>query len=332
MSNKAPGNLVSVRIRVRKGVACATIAVVALQFLAEPELGDQLWAGLAIAALTFILVRLIITKLTPSAPEVFLRHPDVFMPLGVFTVVAYLLRVLFPGPLASLRFSAPVYVLLEIAMVGWTTSILTNAILDDDSDPLRALRSRRWFAKTFAVFFVGQSVPIFLILSQVLVSRSRFVVPVAVGLAWNVFTAALVPVAIASDEPFFQSLRTGFRVSFRMRTYWMKLVLLQWVVLGGFAYSRLSFENEGATNAKSLWDVSVYWAGGYPRTSNWYAVMLNAYDKRPSPGLTTVLALTLGVLSIAIKIFVIQSLRNVQRRESIEAADFKHRAAARSVD
>jgi hypothetical protein len=127
-------------------------------------------------------------------------------------------------------------------------------------------------------------------------------------------------------------LRAGFRVSFHMRTYWVKLVLSQWVLLGGFAYSRLLFDNEGVANAKSVWDVSVYWTGGYPRASNWYAVLLNAYDEPRSPGLTTVFALTLGVLSIAIKIFVIQNLRSVQSGELNEVVDFKDRAAARSVD
>jgi hypothetical protein len=258
------------------------------------------------------------------------RHPDLLVPLGLYVTVeavggalaavpavAALLAPNWPVKVFSISLTLSVafaaQVVLGVVYLGWTTTLVLQAVREDRTDLVAALAGvGRWFLRVLAVGLLGWGV-LFVGLALALAVGSGAIVLALVLMAagtlvWNLATAALLPVAVAEDRTSLGSaVRAGLRVSWAGKGRWWVPVVAQMVLLGWVTYVHVTITTNprpGAvrTQTKSNWRVNGFWTGGYEDTCRWHADVMNTVEARPLPVVTTLLALLFTVLALAVKL------------------------------
>lgn len=285
------------------------------------------WGLGAVMLLLFpVAVGVVLLVLMPSAAGTLLRQLHLLVPLGLFVVASKALDWLSAAPVlgALLNPSLPLrflsislglslgfalHIVLAVGYATWMTATLLNLARTGRSDPvesLPAIRSRFW--RVFGMEFIGWAVVMLATAALLLlmpVMGFAALAPLAFfGLGWNFWTAALLPVAVETQERFWPSFRAGVAASRANLWHWWLLLLAQMLLLGllFFYYSSRS----GHTNMS--WSVNVFWTGGFDNDCRWYGKLAQALHAPKLPLVVTLLSLLFGAFAVAIKLVVIQGL------------------------
>ena len=285
--------------------------------------------GVVMLLLCPVAVALVSVVLMPSAAGSLIRHNVLLVPLALVTVVFKLLEWLSAAPLlgALLNPSWPLHVLnlsfglslgfllqiaLGVAYATWMTATLLEFSRTGIGDPPGVLSTMPVrFARVLGLEFIGWAmvmvITAFLILLMPALGFFALVPMASFGVAWNLSTAAVLPVALGGEGGFWSSLRAGVTASLGNVGKWWLLLLAQMLLLGlvFFYYSH----HGGNTNVS--WSVNVFWTGGYEADCRWYAKLAEATHSPKLPLVETLLTLLFGAFAAAIKLAIIQRLRPV---------------------
>jgi len=134
------------------------------------------------------------------------------------------------------------------------------------------------------------------------------VVIAVIGIALNVGTAALLPVAVTVEGSFFAALGAGVGASLAFWRRWWKPLAAQLLLLGFFTFLVVSYSYSGGHSSKTNWGVNSFWVGGYESDCRWYTKYMEALEAPTVDWVIAVLALAFGVLAIAVKLHIAQQL------------------------
>jgi hypothetical protein len=279
------------------------------------------------------------------------RHPDLLVPLGLLAAglglidwlsgaAGWLQTPLFTVPLGYVKVPLSVAWLARILLSGlfatWMTVLVVDAVRRDRADLRAALsRSQRRFLPVFGLLCLGWGLsvllfavelPVVLTLgmgaARVLGSLGVVVVwsPLIVVLAYrfliSLATAALLPVAVESRQGFFPTLRSGIALSWRNRGRWWKLLLVQYFLMGAWAIVQYQYSHTGGP-LRSSTNVSVNvryfapWLADYEYKAQWYSNVMGWLGHEPLALVVTLSALLSGLLSIVVKLAIVQRYTSV---------------------
>jgi len=136
----------------------------------------------------------------------------------------------------------------------------------------------------------------------------------ALSLAWNLATAALLTVVVASREPLARALAEGFRASWSGKRRWWYVVVAQMLLLGWVTFLSVSFTTSTGpgsftTKSSTNWSVNGFWTGGYEDSCRWYGTAAAIYETQTLPPVATLQGLAFAVLAVAVKLRVVRDLR-----------------------
>jgi hypothetical protein len=212
----------------------------------------------------------------------------------------------------SLSLAFAIHVLLGVVYTGWTTALVLQAISQDRVHPVGAFTGiGRWFLRVLGAEFIGWAV-LFTCLAVAIALGSAsialaMVLTGAGSLAWNLATAALLPVVVAERRSFRAAFGEGMRLSWtRMGRWWLpvvlQMVLLGWVTFIHVSYSYSPRPGSITMQTRTNWRVNAFWTGDYQDNSGWHADLMKAVEEEPLPLVTTLLALLFAVLAIVVKL------------------------------
>lgn len=265
----------------------------------------------------------------PAATRLLRRHTDLLVPLGLYITTEALLNALLAIPLLSamfspawsskvltLSFSLSLAFLLHLALAvfysGWTTALIVQAVRQDRVDPAGSLAEfPDWFLRVLGALAFGWGV-LFACLAVVIAIGAAFL-PLALlliggfSLAWNLLTAALLPVIIGERGPFWSSVRKGIRVSREGMSQWWLPVVIQMVLLGWVTFLYVSYTNTSgpgsySTHNKTDFSVNGFWTGGYENSCRWHTKLMQAVESQPLPFVEFLLSVLLAILAILVKL------------------------------
>lgn len=314
--------------------------------------------GFKVLFVVMLAVGFTLLILLPDALRRLSRHPDLLVPLGLFISANALFNTLMalPAVAAILAHSWPVKLLmfsfslsvslvfttfLTVAYVGWTTALIFQVVVVGQSNLITPLSIiRRWFWRVLGLELIGWgtllSVSV-IVLAVAATSMSFALLLLAItSLLWNLATAALVPVALADTQSFWQALRNGMAVSRAGMRKWAPLVVVQMILLGWVTFinvsyttyetkytntthtsSRLETETVSTTtgysdtrteHTKKNWQVNNFWTGGYADDCKWHESLMKALEAEPLPLVNSLLSLLLALLAIIIKLKIVSDI------------------------
>jgi hypothetical protein len=269
------------------------------------------------------------------ASRTILRHGDVLVPLGLYVTAVPLANAVLALPALaavtapswsaqvlglglSLSAGLVVQIVLAVFHGGWTTLLVVQAAQQGRTNLVGALaRPWRWFGRVFVAETIGWGGLFGLMIPALAVASVAL--PLAllligvISLVWNLVTAAVLPVVVASRRPLGAALADGFRASRRaMGRLWF-VVVVQMLLLGWVTFLFASFTTSNGpgnvtTKNSTNWSVNGFWTGGYEDNSRWYGKVTEIYETQPLAPVTTLLGLLFGVLAIAVKVRVATDL------------------------
>ncbi len=315
----------NLNLKTVRWVAVIGLAVVLLSEL----LGSFPWKprqgyGLVLLPLLGVAVAVVSLLLMPRAAGTLLRHRDLLIPFALLFIALQLLEwlsalsalrpVLAPSlPLhvfnlsAALSLNLLIVIGLWVGYATWMTAAILAFVRTGEDNPCKLWPSAfKQFWRVFVleligvgVVFVGTAVWI----SLIAVMGWFALVPMAVfGVAWNLATAAVLPVGFESEAGLGNAFRAGVRVSLAHLRQWWLLLLMHMVLLGTFIF----FYSHRAGNTNVSWNVNVFWTGGYESDCRWYGKLLESYQTSKLPFVDTLLGLLFGAMAVAIKIAIVQ--------------------------
>lgn len=144
------------------------------------------------------------------------------------------------------------------------------------------------------------------------------------SLAWNLLTAAVLPVALADTRSFWPAMKHGLSVSRAGMHKWALLVIAQMVLLGWVTFIHVSYtthETERSdseyrsimmekteTKTQTDWRVNSFWTGGYANDCKWHESLMKSVESKPLELVDRLLTLLFAVLAIAVKIKIVSGL------------------------
>jgi hypothetical protein len=310
-------------LRVVAGVGTAAVVLVNAASLASLKPRQEY--GFLVLVLAVLGVGLTLRVFLWPAAGRLTRHPDLLLPLGLFVTAEALLGLLAAVPLfapgrpvtifsitVTLSLLLVIGIVLGVVYIGWTTTLVLQAVRHDRVDPLSALSEfPRWFGRALVVGVIGWVVlfaglVVFIPIGKESMALGGFLIG-AGALVWNLATAALLVVAVAEHGPFATDLRSGFRVSWAGKRRWWFVLLVQMVLLGWVTYFHAAFTSNPRpgvfhSQTKESFNVHGFWTGGYADTCHWHADVMKTVEADPLPVVTTLLGLVFAVLAIAIKL------------------------------
>jgi hypothetical protein len=130
-----------------------------------------------------------------------------------------------------------------------------------------------------------------------------WVAMVAIGLGWNLATAALLPTVLLHSGPIRSRLRQGIRLSVQ-KGGWQLRLIAQILLMGLVTY----FMN--TTDTTPDWRLNVHpdWLGGYHHEGYWYVDAIQYARQRPFPLFQWILEVEFLVLAVGLKWLIIGRL------------------------
>jgi hypothetical protein len=318
-------------------LAIAGPAVVLLwQLLTLPPTQPRQGVGLAVLAIFTPAVGLVLLTLLRPALALLLRHGDLLVPLGLYVIATHVTNALLALPALaavatpswsiqllglglSLSLGIVLQVALAVAYAAWVTRLVLQAVEDDRTDLVGALAGPwQLLGRVFVAEAAGWVGLMALMVPAVALAGAALPVGLfaigALSLAWNLATAALLPVVAASREPLARALAEGFRASWSRKRRWWYVVVVQVLLLGGVTFVSVSFTTStGPGNFTSKnntnWSVNGFWTGGYEDSCRWYGAAAAAYETQTLPLVTALLGIVFAVLAVAVKLRVVRDLR-----------------------
>ncbi len=289
---------------------------------------NQGW-GFVVLFLACVAVGLTGVMVLPAATRRLRRSPDLLVPLGLYLSAEALWSLLLAIPIVSAVFSPAwnlrifafssslslnflVQVALAVTYAGWTTSLIVQSVQRDQVDLLDALSAWRvWFWRVLGAEAIGWCV-LFGGLTLVL-GLGAMALPLALlligvlSLLWNLLTAALLPMIVAEQGAFVETVRAGLRAGWAMKGRWwlpvvLQMVLLGWVTLLYVSYTANPQPGTYHTNTKSDLSVNGFWTGGYENTCRWHTKTMKLVETEPLPLVEYLLGVLFAVLAIVVKL------------------------------
>lgn len=311
--------------------AVAALAISAWNsFPLQPTQGRQVLFVAVIAVIALIVLRLVFR----SAWRVFRSRPVLLVPIGVVAGVSQLAALLprlpvlgamflpeWTASLMGVTIELSLGILLTIAIwtayAAWQTELLWRSTCGDTGlslSPWRPVREGFW--RALLALGLGNGVLLVAIVPVIALGVVAFPVAVlgmgALGIGWNVCTAALLPVTLFSPEPLSQSVRSGFQLSWRLKSRWWFQLLAQLLLLGLVVIVTAHFASSTAsgsrTSQNTKWSVNAFWAGGYEHNCRWHAKYAEALESGPVPLLSQILAWICLTVAVAMKLTVIRNI------------------------
>jgi hypothetical protein len=308
------------------------IAVLFARALSLPPAQPRQEVGFVVLAAATLAVGLTLSTLLRWSAGVIVRHLDLLVPYGLYVTVADVsgrLLALVAGETVaaprwtmltvSLSLASAWQIVLAVFYGGWVTALIVQAVRDGRVDlvgPLR--RPWRWFGRVCVAEALGLGPFLLLLAAAVAVGQAALplaVILLAVGcLAWNLATAALLPVVVASAEPLGAALADGLRWGWRGLGRWWYVVVVQMLLMGWLTFLHASYTiSTGPGNVTTLektnWGVNAVWTGGYDDTCRWYGKVAEIYETPPLAPITTLLEIVFAVLAVAAKLRIARDLR-----------------------
>lgn len=284
--------------------------------------------------------------LAPDGWRHITRHADLLVPLGLLAGALALVELLagagiglqkelFPVSVGFLKNSVSVAWLLRILLhalfATWMTVLVVEAVRHNRADLGPALsRSKDRFLRVFALLCLmwilatllfAVEIPAVLALGMGVAPVLGRLGVVAVWLALigvltyrfmiSLATAALLPVAVESRQDFSATLRSGIAKSWRNRGKWWKLLLIQYLLLGAWITVHYHYSHTGGrfssnTSFNFNCNYSAPWLGGYDYTATWYSKVMGYLAHQPLALVVTLSALLSGLLSIVVKLAIVE--------------------------
>jgi hypothetical protein len=278
----------------------------------------------------------------------FLARPDLLVPVGVVLLIQQLIdwlsrlpglsAILTPsasGGLLGISLSFSLLWLLKLAVwpafVAWQTDLL----IQDVNDPAAELENpwvaiARGFWPSFAA--LGLGVGVIVVATAACLGLMAVAMPVglvamsALGIGWNLATAALVPTVLMHQGSIVSRLRAGIRQSFR-KGGWEFRLFVQIFLMGLVTYfsaTNTTQSGQGGistVNTSYHWSVNVNptWLGGYESQGHLYSDAVKFDQGEPFPLFTWILGVEFLVLTVGLKWLIIGRL--VAKPKALEAAD-----------
>ena len=284
--------------------------------------------------------------LAPDGWRHITRHPDLLVPLGLLAGALALVELLagagiglqkelFPVSVGVLKVPVSVAwllrLLLHVLFATWMTVLVVEVVRHNRADLEPALsRSKGRFLRFFALLC-----PIWILTSLLLAVEIPALLALGMGVApvlgrfgvvvvWlalisvlayrfmiSLATAALLPVAVESRQGFFSTLRRGIAESWRNRGRWWKLLLVQYLLMGAwitvhYQYSSTSGPSSSNTSFNINFTYGAPWLGDYAYTAQWYSKVMGWLGHQPLALVVTLSALLSGLLSIVVKLAIVE--------------------------
>ncbi len=295
--------------------------------------------GLVVLVVAGFVACIFLAVVTQRALGTLTRHADLLVPLGCTVTLNAAVGALgfLPGmaPLwegnvlgvaVALSLSLLLYILIAVLHAGWTTTLILQAVERDRVDLLAPLmHPGRWLPRTLVVLTIGVGGSFVIAavgLAVFAVARPPGAVLIGAGsLAWNLFTAALLPGALRSRASLVAALGEGFGASLRGVGRWWIVVLLQMVLLGWFTFLSISYTTTtpgGYTSqTRTNWSVNAFWTGGYEDNCRWYGQVMQVADSQTLPPVVMLLEMLFGLVAVTVKVTVVRRME----RPPVEALE-----------
>jgi hypothetical protein len=318
-------------------LAIAGPAVVLVwQLLTLPPPKPRQSVGLVVLVIFILAVALALLALLRPALTTLLRHGDLLVPLGLYVTATHVTNTLLALPALavvatpswsiqalglglSLSLGFALQVALAVAYAAWVTRLVLQAVEHDRTDLVGALAGPwRLLGRVFVVEAAGWAGLMALMVPAIALAGAALPVGLfAIGmlsLAWNLATAALLPVVVASREPLARALADGFRAGWSGKRRWWYVVVVQMLLLGWVTFLSVSFTTSTGpgsftTRSNTNWSVNGFWTGGYEDNCRWYGAAAAIYETQTLPPVVTLLGIVFAVLAVAVKLRVVRDLR-----------------------
>ena len=242
----------------------------------------------------------------------------------------------------TLSCSTLFYVAIWICYAAWQTDLIHQALTTDGPlllDPMDSIR-RHWL-RVFVVLFIG--VKVLMVGMIPILGMFAFAMPLALiliaalGVSWNIMTAALLPTVMFSNSSVIDSIKEGLRNSWQNIGRWWIQLGAQLVLLGIFVLiagrfsttTRTVDPNTGQVNVQSRsksttsFQVNALWVGGYEHNTRWYSYPRKQLEVGLIPLVGEGIGVLMLVLAIAMKITVIRELYGEVSQPLYEDAAFE---------
>lgn len=343
-----------IRLLLRLIAFFGTAAVVLWQFVSMPQLQPRQAYGFVIPAVAIFAVVLMLAVMS-DATQRLLQYTDLLVPLGLFVTVSTAFNMLAAVPAIAAMLTAPWSIqlltlslslsvlmvatsLLSVVYVGWTTTLILQVVVHGQVNLIAPFAIvGRWFWRTLTWEFLGWS--ILLCVSAVLLVAGTVSLTVALvllgvtTLTWNLLTAAVLPVVLADNGPFWNAVKDGLRISREGIPKWAPLVIAQMLLLGWVTFVHVSYTTHETTQTDSgynltttekttnktqtNWSVNSFWTGGYADDCKWHESLMKALESEPLQFVNRLLTLLFAVLAIAIKIKIVSDLYSPSPRYEV---------------
>lgn len=307
--------------------------------------GRQFLFAALVVGVTMVMLRLLFRP----AVVCFFERPALLVPVGavvmattlvsLVTRIPVLASILVPswainlfGLSLALSVGLVLQVLIWTSFATWQTSLLWSSVrgVPTDLDLMPPLRQH--FLRCFGVLALGSTVLLVFVAFGIALTAIAlplaFLAMGAIGVLWNLLTAALLPWAGFVNEPYGQSLWEGFRESWAKKSQWL-LQLVAVLMLFGLAIlirvdnstARRSFDprNRLARTQQNRrvnvkWQINAFWIGGYEHGNRWYGKYVEALEEPPIPLIERTLQLLFLFVAVCLKWTIVRALQDDRER------------------
>ena len=226
-------------------------------------------------------------------------------------------------------------VVLNILLATWMTVLVVEAVLEDRADLRGSLARSRGRLLRLGLLLCPMWILNWLLLAAEISATVALGMGMGKGISsvlgslggvviWltllavlgghfliNLLTAALLPVAVESHLGFWRTLRLAIAVSWQNRRRWWMLLLVQYVLLG--AWMMVHYHNKstgglfsGSMSFKFSFNYWAPWLGDYAYNAQWYSKAMGWVGHEPLALVVTLWALLTGLLSIVVKLAIVE--------------------------
>lgn len=198
---------------------------------------------------------------------------------------------------------------------GWITDLILRRIRNEETNLINSIKeAKSWFPRSFAAISVGWA-GIIAITFLVMQIDSNFLfsfISFLLGGLWITLSFTFYPLIIASRKSIFKSIPEALTTSIRSVNRWFHLLLLLFLISGGFVYifipQEIARQFTGTSENLAGWMVHFEWLGGYTFKPNWYIDYTRSLNIFPSKTVLAVLFFVNALIATVIKTKVTQIL------------------------
>jgi len=227
----------------------------------------------------------------------------------------------------NLSCSSLLYIAIWTCYAAWQTDLILQAITTDDPLLLNPLDSiRKYWLRAFTSLFIGVAVMMGVMIPILAICAVAMplglILIAALGIVWNVMTAALLPTVLFSDKSIVHSIIEGLRNSLQNVGRWWMQLGVQLILLGIFVFVAGNFTSTIRTTDPTTGRVSVnrrsksttsfqvnsFWVGGYEHNTRLYSYSRKQFEAGLLPLAGEAIGALMLLLAIAMKITVMREL------------------------